>query len=366
MPNGFGQITEIKNQNLRKPFRVMVTTGKNEHGKPICSLLKPEAYFKTYNEAYMALMEYNKNPYVLSSDITVEELYLQWIKYKYGDATKKETAWITSSWKYCSSVYNLKAIEIRPRHIKYCIDNGTVTTATGKTKKPPVHVKNLIKLMFGMMFDYAVEYELITHNFARDIKLNAKIKQEMEEQINEHITFSDDEIKKLWDNINSQPYIDMLLVQCYSGWRPQELIDLEISKIDLTTGFFIGGMKTKAGTNRLVPIHSRIQSLIEQRYEEAISINSKYLFNYKKGEVYIHFNYHYYRKVFSAICSELDLDPKHRPHDCRKHFITMAKKYDIDEYAIKYIVGHTISDITEKVYTERTEDWLKKEIEKIK
>ena len=147
LPNGFGQITEIKNQNLRKPFRVMVTTGKNEHGKPICSLLKPEAYFKTYNEAYMALMEYNKNPYVLSSDITVEELYLQWIKYKYGDATKKETAWITSSWKYCSSVYNLKAIEIRPRHIKYCIDNGTVTTATGKTKKPPVHVKNLIKLI---------------------------------------------------------------------------------------------------------------------------------------------------------------------------------------------------------------------------
>ena len=43
-----------------------------------------------------------------------------------------------------------------------------------------------------------------------------------------------------------------------------------------------------------------------------------------------------------------------------------AKKYNVDEYAIKYIVGHEISDITEKVYTQRETEWLKSEIEKIK
>ena len=32
----------------------------------------------------------------------------------------------------------------------------------------------------------------------------------------------------------------------------------------------------------------------------------------------------------------------------------------------RYMVGHKISDITEKVYTQREFDWLKKEIEKIK
>lgn len=56
----------------------------------------------------------------------------------------------------------------------------------------------------------------------------------------------------------------------------------------------------------------------------------------------------------------------HRPHDGRKHFVTMAKKYGVDEYAIKYMVGHKISDITEKVYTQREFEWLKDEIEKIK
>lgn len=44
----------------------------------------------------------------------------------------------------------------------------------------------------------------------------------------------------------------------------------------------------------------------------------------------------------------------------------MAKKSNVDEYAIKYIVGHHISDITEKVYTQRSHEWLKNEIEKIK
>ena len=43
----------------------------------------------------------------------------------------------------------------------------------------------------------------------------------------------------------------------------------------------------------------------------------------------------------------------------------MAKKRGVDEYAIKYIVGHTISDITERVYTDRNIEWLKSEIQKI-
>lgn len=49
----------------------------------------------------------------------------------------------------------------------------------------------------------------------------------------------------------------------------------------------------------------------------------------------------------------------HKPHDGRKTFITLAKKYNVDEYAIKYIVGHSISDLTEL-------DWLREEIAKIK
>ena len=80
----------------------------------------------------------------------------------------------------------------------------------------------------------------------------------------------------------------------------------------------------------------------------------------------IKFTYNRYQKGFTRIRDELKLNPDHRPHDGRKHFVSMAKKYGIDEYAIKYMVGHKISDITEKVYTAREFDWLREEIEKIK
>ena len=43
----------------------------------------------------------------------------------------------------------------------------------------------------------------------------------------------------------------------------------------------------------------------------------------------------------------------------------MAKKYDMDEYAIKRIVGHYIKDLAERVYTERNIEWLQNEIKKI-
>ena len=56
---------------------------------------------------------------------------------------------------------------------------------------------------------------------------------------------------------------------------------------------------------------------------------------------------------------------QHTPHDTRHTFITKAKESGVDEYILKLIVGHAIDDITEKVYTHRTLDELKQEIEKI-
>jgi hypothetical protein len=93
------------------------------------------------------------------------------------------------------------------------------------------------------------------------------------------------------------------------------------------------------------------------------------LFNYddeNSNRKNIKLNYKRYLRAFELIRDELNLNSEHRPHDGRKHFVTAAKKYGVDEYAIKYMIGHKISDITEKVYTDREFDWFKEEIEKIK
>jgi len=149
----------------------------------------------------------------------------------------------------------------------------------------------------------------------------------------------------LWKYVDKKHYVDAILIQCYSGWRPQELCRLEVGNIDLENWVFKGGMKTESGTDRIVPIHSTIRNLVERKYKEAVS----------KGDIFLFggLTYRVYKDGFYRIVTELGLNPNHRPHDGRTHFVTFAKKYGVDEYAIKYIVGHKVSDITEKVYTKR-------------
>ena len=368
LPNGFGQISEIKNRNLRKPFRAMVTIGKSSTGRPICKPLKPQSFFETYNDAYAALLEYNKNPYDLSENITMKELYERWSKTYFETLSDSAIRNIESAWKYCSSIYDMKVIDVRIRHIRGCINDG-VFIVNGVERKPNALKKSKIKSVIGAMFDYAIEYELIDKNYARAFKLSKEDVKEINITDKKHISFTEDELQTLWSNVSSMEYVDVILIQCYSGWRPQELGLIKLSDVNLEDRFIIGGMKTDAGKERVVPIHSKILPLVEKKYEEAKNLNSEYLINnlgkIKKSSG-TKLTYESYKHQFCKIISKLNINPKHRPHDGRKTFATLAKKYGLDEYAIKYIVGHTINDITEKVYTDRDPSWLKEEIEKIK
>lgn len=367
LPNGFGQITELKDNSLRKPFRAMVTVGKTPTGRPIAKLLKPDAYFKTYNEAYAALVEYNKNPYDLEPDITMKELYEKWISKKMKELKSESSArGITSAWCYCSELYDMRVKDVRVRHIKGCIDDG-IAIFKGKKHSTTKSIKNRIKSTFNQLLDYAIELEIVDHNYSKDFTLDFNI-HDASSIKKKHIVFTEREMQTLWNNCENIKYVDMILIQCYSGWRPLELISIKINSVDIDNWTFKSGVKTDAGIDRTVPIHPRIRHFVKKYYDEAISINSEYLFNStdKNPRYTSHiFTYDKYRNIFINIIKELNMNIEHRPHDGRKHFITMAKKYKLDEYAIKYIVGHTITDITESVYTERDITWLASEIEKI-
>lgn len=55
----------------------------------------------------------------------------------------------------------------------------------------------------------------------------------------------------------------------------------------------------------------------------------------------------------------------HRAHDPRNTFITNGKKANMDEYALKEMVGHSVKDITESTYTLRDLEWLRQDLEKL-
>ena len=335
LPNGFGQISEIKNKNLRRPYRAMVSIGTKANGRPNPKIL---GYFETYNEAYEALIEHNRNPYDFKEDITMNELFERWFK-EYKEEGLHVTTYNTMrrSWDFCSSIYTLPVKNIKIRHIRYCIDEGYVIEK-GVVKYPSDQQKCRIKSMFNHLLDYAVNNELIATNPARAMTLPKNIRNGANNNVH-HEAFSDSELVELWRT--EFPLRDLMLIQIYTGFRPGELLELKPENINLEDGYIIGGMKTKAGKDRIVPIHPAIYPLLE------------------KTKGFENITYQKLNKAYANFHG-------HKPHDGRKTFITLAKKYNVDEYAIKYIVGHSISDLTERVYTDRELDWLREEIAKIK
>ena len=341
LPNGFGQISKVKG-NLRNPYRAMVTVGKSPTGKPICKLLKPKAYFKTYNEAYQALMKYHEDPFDLNSNITCKELFERWSEQHSSLSSMKN---YNTAWKYCSDLYDMEVCAVRAKHIKNCMFNGTIELSNGNVQMPSVTAQSNIKLLWGMMLDYAVEHDIISHNYARDFKMPKEILAKKKKIYKGHKILDDKAMAFLIKNIDNI-YAEMAIVQCYMGWRPDELCQIKTSDVDLENMTIVGGSKTKAGKNRIVPIHPSLENIIAKRYNPS---------NEKLYDVY----YEKYRINFK------ELLPDNKLHDCRKTFVTMAKKSGMDEYAIKRIVGHTIEDLTEAVYTERDIEWLKEEMSKI-
>lgn len=354
LPNGFGTIYKMSGKRS-KPYRAMKTdkwiidpvTGKS---KQIRSTI---GYYQSREDAMIALANYNENPYDIKADsITFSEVYEKWSENYFPTLSNPSSVrTVTAAYAYCNGLYDMRMKDIKVSHLEGTILNAQVGDST----------KSRIKSLFNMMYKYAVAHDIVEKDYASVMFANGNpIKRSRAKEV---IPFSQEEIFLLWDNLDNIAFADMILIGIYSGWRPQELAILKIADIDLEAGTMLGGLKTDAGKNRIVPIHPLIRPLIENRIQEATAMQSEFLFNDANGQQGTYMTYDKYRKRFEKVMKYLKLT--HRPHETRHTFITKAKACNVDEYILKLIVGHAIDDITEKVYTHRTIDQLRAEMEKI-
>ena len=356
LPNGFGQISEIKNAHLRKRFRAMVSVGKKENGRPIVKPLKPESYFTTYNEAYAALVEYHKNPFDLSPGITLKELYEKWLPEYEKNVTFNTYRNAKTTWTHIAPLYDREVKQLKVSDIKNLIERPEM----------PLQTRKRIKSLLIQVLNFGADRDLIDRNVAAEYQLPRGTSKQIERAKKHHLDYTDDEMAMFWRNKDNFT-IGIILIQCYSGWRPQELGLIRLEDVNITEWTFKGGMKTDAGRERIVPIHSAIRDLVLWHYNRSKEAGHEYLFmNEAKRKTSRRFSYEDFRHGYDRIAAQLKLAKGHAPHDGRVQFVTMCKKVNVDDYAIKYMVGHEISDITERVYTRRDVSWLSKEIEKIK
>lgn len=333
LPNQFGSITKLKG-NRSRPFWVRSFTGYDEKGQAI----RPTVGFAaSYEEALDMLITYNKKPYNLDyTSLTTEELFelcYNGLKCKVENgklSLKRYKGYKTIFDKYFSFIHRKKFLDVREVDLQICFDDCPHGYDT----------KMEMKIVYNMIYDFAKRLEMpVTTNYVQNIEIGSHTKSDA------RIPFTRDEINVLWNNVDKIDGVDLILIQIYTGCRPNELFTF--TEIHIEDEYFVGGSKTKAGKNRTIPIHKRIKELFLKR------------FILQENEM----DYRQYYKLFLKIMNTLNMN--HVPYECRHTFITEASNYKLDDLIVKLIVGHHVQDITKSVYTHKTIKQLVDEINKL-
>ena len=332
LPNGYGSVSKLSGKR-RNPYQVRVTIGRDEiTGEYI---RKPLGYYHTKKEALEALAAYNADPYDLTAEkLTFAQVYERWSEFYFPKITASAQGTHRAAYKHCSPLYNLPMSEIRLFHLQSLIDTCSLTYPSRQ------RVKNLCQMLFA----YAIRYEVVKENPVQYVDLGTK-----EEKEAIHKPFTPEELDTLWNHLDI-PWVDTILILCYTGMRFGELLKMRTEDVHLEERYMIGGSKTAAGKNRIIPIHHRILPLIERYY----SSDSETLLP-KMDETT-------YNRRFKKAIASVGLPP-HLTHDCRHTFASRMDAAGANIRATKAIMGHTGGDVTDKVYIHKALDELLKSIE---
>lgn len=329
LPNGYGTVTKLSG-NRRKPY--IVKEGISGKQKPI-------GYAATREEGLMMLAQYNNNPWDIEAEkITFQELYELWLEkraVKLGTSNRNS---LKSAYKHCSHLNKMKYKQIKSYQMQDCIDN------CGKGYSTQGSIKNL----FGHLDRFALELDIIS-KCCSGLLTSESIPETSKE------VFTDEEVSKLWENEKLE-WVDSVLFFLYTGFRISEMIDLKISNVDIEAKIMTGGTKTAAGKNRVVPIHSKIQHIVQRRVEQS---KSGYLFEYNGKKI----NISQYRIFWADVMEKLEM--KHTPHECRHTFRSRLDSAGANKVCIDRIMGHKSKGTGERVYTHKNIEELRLNIELI-
>jgi integrase len=334
LPNGYGGTHKLSG-NRRNPWIARKTIGWADDGKQIFQVI---GYYKGRPEALAALAEFNKNPYSIEvSTVTFAEIFDKWSAEKFAKTSRSNQNGYNAAYKIAESLHDMKFVEIRKVHMQAVIDGSGKGHGT----------KRKIKVLFNQLFKFAMQNDIINKDYSSFVELGENTDDSTRRP------FSQDEVDKLWANVNRMDFIDTVLIMIYTGLRPGELIELKSADVNLKERYMRGGLKTKAGKNRVIPISKSILPFIKKR------MGNEYLIVNHEGQQMKYWNY--YEEKWKKIMEQLEM--QHRPHDCRHTFASIMDSAGANKLCIKRIMGHASKDITDKVYTHKDIEELREAID---
>ena len=252
------------------------------------------------------------------------------------------------SWiKHFETIYNRPIDNITLADLQYVFDNDK---SKGGTQ---MHMK----VLCSKIFKYAVIHQYIP----RDFDYTSYIRTAEFKQSTKHYPFTVDEVKKLQSVDTSEAHI--LLIYIYTGLRAGELLHINRDNIHIDEkcdddgterliSYMITGSKTKAGKNRIVPIHDDIKQFV---IDELLKPDKRLI-----DCTYVSLN----NTILVTVNGYLKAT--HTMHDTRQTFASLCQLYKVDVYARKKILGHKLKDITFDIYTTASKNKLYEEVNKIR
>lgn len=332
LPNGAGSITKLSGAR-KKPF--MAREGRSGYQRCVGT-------FETYEQALAALMDYNRDPWNLDlAHITFESLWLAFLRAKEQTMGQSALAQLKTAYNKCESLYRREYTSIKAYDMQMIVDNCNKSKAS----------KAIIKNLFHHLDMFARELDISDKMYSELVRVTGGTPKR------EKTIFTEDEVKALWKG-QDRPFYDSVLCMLYTGFRISELLSLTVDNIDLEQGAIVGGMKTEAGRNRLVPIHHKIYPLVEERVENS---DSGYLIERNGFKIAAG---HYRSAIWNPIMR--DIGCNHTPHECRHTFRSWLDSAGAQRVCVDKIMGHASGNVGEDIYTHKGFDELKDTIELIK
>lgn len=313
LPNGFGSISKLSG-NRRRPY--MVRTSKQE-------IL---GYTETYEDAYLMLCEYNKSPWNTEyTKMTVSDIWKIFCELeidRYSPSTQKRYKSIFN--KYLSRIANEVYSGFKTYHFMLFIDSLNCSD----------NMQSQVMTLLKHFDDVAYQMDIIDKKYAHELRCKGF------EPKKERVPFTEEEIDILWDNVNHD-FVNYILIMIYTGTRRNELVELKIGNIDTEEWTIRCGSKTKAGRNRIIPIHERIRPLVMD------------IINKAESDAFFPGTSFYFWRKFKETTLEL-LGKEHIPHEARHTLRTRLDRVGANKVAIDRILGHKSGDTGMDVYTHKS------------
>ena len=280
-------------------------------------------YYETKTAALEALERLSGRALDERYNMTFAEVFEEWKKEHYKTVVKPVQVSYDRGFRVFEKLHNRKFRELRTADFQQEIDKQLPLTYSSLAK---------YKQLVTQMSTWALREEIITTNFATFVQLPEKIKKEKE-------IFTDEEIEKLKAEGSETAQIILMLIG--TGMRINELFLLPVA--DYHETYCIGGEKTEAGKNRVIPIRPDARPYFAHFAD--IAKGPLLLSGYKGCKDSNNFR----ARNYKFLLRDLGI-PYKTPHATRHTFASKARRDGIQPEMLQKILGHTDYSTTANIY----------------